>query len=415
LHDLRVLIVDDNRTNRVILEEMLRSWSMRPTSVENADAALHALRDAADRGHPFDLALTDALMPGTDGFALGRAIRQDERLASLKLIMLTSADMARGRSKATAARFDAYLTKPVKQSDLLDAIATVFAATVAERSAPTRARKAVRRRGRRLRILVAEDNPTNQKLVVTLLAQRGHRVVTASTGRQAVDQSAAGAFDLILMDVQMPEMDGLEATMTIREREREGGGHVPIVAMTAHAMAGDRERCLAAGMDGYVSKPLRADELHAAIERACGPTDGAKRPGPSGDLDAPPRAEPPPAEAIIDEASLLAAFGDNRKVLADVAGVFLTDAPRMIGELQKAIAAGDADRIAAAAHALKGSAGLFSTGGAYAAAREVERHARTGDLAASEESVPRLEDAVAHLVRALEGLKAKLTADPLGR
>ena len=416
LHDLRVLIVDDNRTNRVILEEMLRSWSMRPASVENADAGLHMLRDAADRGQPFDLVLTDALMPGTDGFALGRAIRQDERLAGLKLIMLTSADMPRGRSKATAARFDAYLTKPVKQSDLHDAIATVFAANVAERTAPTRARRPVRGRGRRRRILVAEDNPTNQKLVGTLLAERGHGVVTASTGRQAVDQSAAGAFDLILMDVQMPEMDGLEATMTIRERERVHGGHVPIVAMTAHAMAGDRERCLAAGMDGYVSKPLRADELHAAIERACGPTDGATRSVPSGGLGASPRAEPPPPDAatVIDEASLLAAFGGNRQVLADVAGVFLADAPRMVGELQEAVAARDADRIAAAAHALKGSAGLFSTGSAYAAARDTEQQARKGDLAASEESAARLEDGVAHLVRALQTLQSKLISDRSG-
>ena len=411
LRDLRVLVVDDNRTNRIILEEMLRSWSMRPASVENAGAALQALGDAAERGQPFHLALTDALMPDTDGFELGRAIRQDARFATLKLIMLTSADMAQGRQKAALGRFDAYLTKPVKQSDLLDAIATAFGADGAAPSGSDRPRPpAARTRGRRLRVLVAEDNPTNQKLVVALLGERGHRVVKASTGREAMEQSAARPFDLILMDVQMPEMDGLEATAAIRERERVHGGHVPIVAMTAHAMAGDRERCLAAGMDGYVSKPLRPDELHAAIERACGSVEKPVRPGLRGHTGTPPEPSPAPERSAIDEASLLANFGNNRTLLADVIGVFLADAPRMIRELEDAAAAADPVRTAAAAHALKGSAGLFSTGDAYEAARQVEHRARTGDIGALKEQVAGLKDALAPIVRALEELKAKMTA-----
>src|SRR6476646_5822605 len=166
--------------------------------------------------------------------------------------MLTSADLPRGRARAATSHFAGYLTKPVKQSDLLDAILTAFAAAASE---PARARRPPRSRragDRRLRVLVAEDNPTNQKLVVTLLTQRGHHIITALDGRQAVERSAAEALDLILMDVQMPEMSGIEATEAIRERERRDGGHVPIIAMTAHAMAGDRERCLSAGMDDYV-------------------------------------------------------------------------------------------------------------------------------------------------------------------
>src|SRR6185295_18774343 len=269
LRDLRVLVVDDNATNRRILEEMLTSWRMKPVSVDGARAALAALRDAVSVGDPFRLVLSDAMMPGIDGFAFARAVRDDARLSGATLIMLTSAGLPRGRARAHEAGFAAYLTKPVKQSELLDAILTVFAPVAAiERppARPARRPSSSRARRRKLRILVAEDNPTNQKLVVTLLEQRKHTVVVASNGRDAVERAAAQSFDLILMDVQMPEMSGLEATAAIRQREEATGAHIPIVAMTAHAMTGDRERCLEGGMDAYVAKPLRPDELLAAID-----------------------------------------------------------------------------------------------------------------------------------------------------
>ena len=241
-------------------------------SVDGARAALAALVEAASAGQPFRLVLSDALMPEVDGFALARAIKADPRLSGTRLIMLSSAGLPLGRSRARDAGFSACLSKPIKHSDLLDAIVTVFGAAAPTKRAPRRRprRSSSSRVGTRpLRVLVAEDNATNQKLVVTLLEQRGHTVVVVPNGRLAVQRAGEQTFDVILMDVQMPEMGGLEATAAIRERERSSGGHVPhipIVAMTAHAMTGDRERCLDAGMDAYVSKPLRPDELLAAID-----------------------------------------------------------------------------------------------------------------------------------------------------
>jgi CheY-like chemotaxis protein len=401
LRNLRVLVVDDNRTNRVILEEMLKSWGMQPTSVDGAPAALAALGDAVDRGQPFHLTVTDALMPDTDGFALGKAIREDERFAAVKLIMLTSADLMRGRARAAAGRFDGYLTKPVKQSDLLDSILTAFAPAPPERrAAPARGPRA--ERGRRLRVLVAEDNATNQRLVTTILAQRGHRVTRATSGRQAVERSAARPFDLILMDVQMPEMDGFEATAAIRHRERIHGGHVPVVAMTAHAMAGDRERCLAAGMDDYVSKPLRAEELFATIDRVCGTAHGKPAP-------AAPSEPVPSIDDSVEAQALLDSFGHNRKLLCEVIDVFLGDATGMLSVLEHAFARRDTDAIASAAHALKGSVGLFTKGRAFEAASRLEHRARAGDVGNISADVAALRDDVDGLLRSLADVRARLT------
>jgi CheY-like chemotaxis protein/HPt (histidine-containing phosphotransfer) domain-containing protein len=293
------------------------------------------------------------------------------------------------------------LIKPVKQSDLLDAMATTFA-TPGRSVAPTRARRPRQpsrpktSQARSLRVLVAEDNATNQKLVLTLLKQRGHQVTVVENGRLAVETSAARPFDVILMDLQMPELGGLEATAAIRARERDTGGHVPIIALTAHAMAGDRERCLAAGMDGYVSKPLRPDDLFAAIDSFLPPP---ARSVPSG-------ATPQPSAAPrkVDRAALIASFGGKAKLLADVVGVFLTDTPVMLGRLRAAARAGDAQEVAAAAHAIKGAAGLFSQGHAFECARRLEKLARAGDATSFETACADLETAVSELSEELRGL-----------
>jgi two-component system sensor histidine kinase/response regulator len=275
LHDIRTLIVDDNATNRLILSEILGGWQMQATAVDGAAAAIKELNAAADLGQPFHLVLTDALMPDVDGFRLAEQISQDARLKALKVILLTSAGSAMQHGHSTAA-LAARLAKPVKQSDLLDAIVTVFAGPAL---APGRMPRMKRQQtdkapARPLRILVAEDNLTNQKLIETLLKEKGHDVSMVVDGRQAVDRATREAFDLVLMDVQMPELGGCEATTVIREHERATGLHTPIVALTASAMAGDREACLAAGMDAYVSKPLRPDELFATIDSLCGPPGG---------------------------------------------------------------------------------------------------------------------------------------------
>ena len=269
LRTIRALVVDDNATNRRILAEILDSWQMAAVGVETAGEALDALRAAVAAGQPFHLVLTDALMPEVDGYRLAEQIAADDRLNAVKIMLLTSAGSAALRGRR-AAMFVATLVKPVKQSELLDAIVTAFAAPDAARRQRTRPASRSRRAARALRVLVAEDNPTNQKLVSVLLDQQGHHVSIVNNGRLAVERAAQEPFDLILMDVQMPEMSGLEATAAIREAERHTGRHIPIVALTARAMAGDREQCLAAGMDAYVSKPVRAEELFSAIDAIAG-------------------------------------------------------------------------------------------------------------------------------------------------
>jgi len=401
LEGLRVLVVDDNATNRRILEEMLRSWRMKPASAAGAADALALLQSTRDAGDPVRVVLVDALMPDVDGFMLAREITGDAALSETRLIMLTSAAVPELQHRASQAGFAACLSKPVKQSDLLDAILT----TLAPAAAPARARKRASRaregsQKRSYRILVAEDNPTNQKLVVTLLGQRGHQVVVVSDGRQAVAQAAEQPFDLILMDVQMPGMSGLEATAAIRQRERSTGTRVPIVALTAHALTSDRERCLAAGMDGYVSKPLRAQELFAAVDAVLSP---GSEPAAAG----PPAGEGEP----LDAEALLAGFGGNRKLLGEVIDLFLADTPRILGEARLALGRRDGPALAASAHTLKGSLGLFTQTGAFDAATRLERAARSGDLDAADDTFAELEEAAGQLLKDVQGVGRSLGHD----
>ncbi|MFH0825599.1 MAG: response regulator, partial [Pseudomonadota bacterium] len=267
LRDVRVLVVDDNATNRRILEDILLYWNMVPTCAENGTSALVSLDAALKSGAPFPLALVDYMMPGMDGFELSERIKRDPNLAGTKIIMLTSAGQRGDAARCLNVGIIGYLLKPVKQSDLLTAVSTALSAEgqATKGSGPT-TRHTIRESARGFRILLAEDNPVNQKLASKLLQKMGHSVTVAGTGRQAVSLLETGSFDLILMDVQMPEMDGFEATTHIRLNERITGRHIPIIAMTAHAMKGDRERCLEAGMDGYVSKPINQNELFDAIE-----------------------------------------------------------------------------------------------------------------------------------------------------
>jgi two-component system, sensor histidine kinase and response regulator len=274
LRGLRVLAVDDNATNRRLLEMMTASWQMRPTAVADAREAVERLAAAHGAGEPFDLALLDFHMPQTDGFMLAAEIRRRPELAGLKIVMLTSADQRRGAARCRELGVAAYLTKPIKKSELLAAICALYG-DAAPRAADARAAEpsalAPPGRAPALRVLLAEDNLVNQKLAVRLLERQGHRVTVVPNGREAVEIIAAAeagereAFDVVLMDVQMPEMDGLEATRAIRLRERSTGRRLPIVALTAHAMKGDEEKCLAAGMDAYLAKPIRAEELYTVI------------------------------------------------------------------------------------------------------------------------------------------------------
>jgi two-component system sensor histidine kinase/response regulator len=399
LRTIRALVVDDNATNRHILAEVLGSWQMSAAGVATAAEALEALLAAAQAAQPFHLVLADALMPEVDGLSLGAQIAADPRINAVKMMLLTSAGAPALRGRQTS-MFVATLVKPVKQSELLDAIVTAFAASTARRRRTTTARRS-KTAARALRVLVAEDNPTNQTLVAALLEQRGHHVSMVGNGRLAVERATRQPFDVILMDVQMPEMGGLEATAAIRAAERHTGGHVPIVALTARAMTGDREQCLAAGMDAYVPKPIRAEELFAAIDAIVGSQTSAA-----------PTTPAPPAAATgtgsVDRATLLANFGGRSDLVGRVIDVFLTDAPVMLARLAEATRTANAADVAAAAHAIKGSAGLFSQGQAFSAARTLELRARDSDLSGAAEGYQAIERSMSSLMQELESLRATL-------
>ena len=386
LRNLPVLVVDDNATNRRILSEMLSNWHMKPTAVASASEALKELHRARSAGTPHVLAVVDALMPGTDGYTLTEHIRADSGIAATRIIMLTSAGPG-GRGRARKAGVAMFLTKPVKQSDLMDAIVTVMARTRGlAQGAP--APSEPRRAARALHILVAEDNPMNQKLVLRLLEKWGHRPTLARNGREAYDATGRQIFDLVLMDVQMPEWSGLEATEAIREREKAGAKHIPIVAMTAHAMKGDRERCLAAGMDGYVSKPLDARELYDTINTFGGGGEGPR---------------------LLDEPALLKGVAGDRKLLRELVQIFLADSPPRLAAIRAAVARGDAPALATAAHSIKSSVGVLSKGAVFEAARALETQGRESDLRGARKSLARLESEMVQLTESLESLASRLS------
>jgi two-component system, sensor histidine kinase and response regulator len=266
---VRVLVVDDNRTNCRILEGMLNRWEMKPITVNGGASALTLLSAAREAGEPFGLVLTDMHMPDMDGFALVEQIRQRPDLATATIMMLTSAGHRGDAARCQELGVSAYLLKPIRQSELREAIARVLGAREHDGAIPLVTRFSLqdaREPDAYLSVLLAEDNLVNQRLVVRLLEKRGHRVVVAATGLEALKALEKESFDLVLMDVQMPDMDGLEATAAIREKEKDTAAHQAIVALTAHAMKGDREKCLAAGMDGYLTKPIRPQELDQLLE-----------------------------------------------------------------------------------------------------------------------------------------------------
>ena len=269
LRGVRALVVDDNRTNRRILEGMLKRWEMNVTCVEGGEEALAQLGAARGAGGPYGLVLMDMHMPGMDGFTLAERIREKPELSTATIMMLTSAGHRGDAARCQELGVSAYLLKPIRQSELREAIALVLGAKEQKGAIPLITRYSLhdeREPSASLRILLAEDNLVNQRLATRLLEKRGHSVVVAANGRETVTAFERESFDLILMDLQMPEMDGFEATTVIREKEKATGSHLPIVALTAHAMKGDREKCLAGGMDGYLTKPIRPQELDELLE-----------------------------------------------------------------------------------------------------------------------------------------------------
>jgi two-component system sensor histidine kinase/response regulator len=391
---LPVLVVDDNATNRRILEETLGGWEMVPTCVGGAEEAMAALEEAHRAGRPFALILLDAQMPGTDGFMLAERIKRRPELAVATVMMLSSAGQPGSMARRRQLGITSHLTKPVRQADLWKAMLAALGekdSTLGPDS-PSQGTRDKRQRTRdKLHILLAEDNPFNQKLALGLLGKEGHSLVVVGNGAEAVAAVGREAFDLVLMDVQMPEMDGLQATRLIREREAGGGRRLPILAMTAYAMKGDRERCLGAGMDGYVTKPIRARELFEAIAAAVGQPPAPEAPG----------AEPPgPGEAPDWEAALERVAGD-RALLAELVRLYLREYPGWVGELRKAADAGDAAVVQRVAHNLKSCLGNFGARAAFERALRVEAIGRGGNLAGADEACRALEQSLERLRPAL--------------
>jgi CheY-like chemotaxis protein len=396
-----VLVADDNATNRQWLEELLLSWRMRPTLVADGQAALAAVRKANAAGTPYRLVLLDGQMPEADGFSVADALRQETgATATPTVMMLTSAGNRGDAERCRQLGIAAYLLKPVGQSDLLDAIMLALGAT--ERSLdeglgqqPLVTRHTLRENRRQLSVLLTEDNPVNQKLAIRVLEKLGHQVQVANNGAEAVAAVTAASdkpFDVILMDVQMPVLGGFEATAEIRRLEAATGRHTPIVAMTAHALEGDRQKCLDAGMDGYVSKPIQTPALVAALNAAVGDDVGSG----SGVELAMPSSQP-----VIDRAAVLENLGDDLELFHQIIAIFLEDTPSKIGALQQALAAQDAQQLHTLGHTLKGSIANFGAPRATDAARVLENAAKLGDLTQAAQQVQELVTATEELCAAL--------------
>ena len=363
LAELPVLIVDDNAVNRRILHAQLTRWGTRPTAVKNGEAALRTLGAAAAAGTPFLLILLDANMPQLDGFGVAEQIARRPDLAGGTIMMLTSSGQYGDAGRCRELGISACLTKPIDAGDLHDAICRVLerdAARTRRQSAP--ARPAAAPLTRQMRVLLTEDNVVNQRVAVGLLEKRGHVVSVAGNGLEAVEALARETFDVVLMDVQMPVMGGFEATQEIRRREREQGGHTRIVAMTAHAMNGDRERCLAAGMDGYLAKPIDPAMLFAAVEHES-----------TGGAPSVPASAPSEPDAPLDRGDVLQRLGGDEALLTEVVKLFLDDCPRRLTAIKAALDAGNGEEIRKAAHGLKGAAANLSATGLFQASAVLER------------------------------------------
>jgi len=403
----RVLVVDDNATNRFILEEILNNWGMVPTTAAGAEDALRLLREAGRRGEPFPLVISDVHMPEVDGFTLVDQIRQDPQIAGTIIMMLTSGDHPGDIAQCEKMGVAAYLMKPVKQSELFDAVMLALGVTEPEdqrEEAPAGERTT---RIGPLRVLLAEDSLVNQKLATALLKRGGHSVVVANNGKEALAALELQPFDLVIMDVQMPEMDGLEATAAIRAKERRTGTHIPIVAMTAHAMKGDRERCLEAGMDHYVSKPIRARVLFDAIDEILGGVapGGAVRSDTVTDVSTPEE----PAGRTLDWDEARRAVGGDPELLKMMVETALEDTPHLLGRIREAVAGADPAALKLAAHTLKGSIRYFGQTLAYQQAYRLEKMGEDNALEGAGEVLSSLEGEMALLRPLLLDYRRQMT------
>lgn len=380
---MQVLIVDDNATNRRILEETIRAHGMEPIMAGGAEEALKILYHARDDGANIPLILSDVNMPDVDGFTMVSQIRDDQDLSEVVVIMLTSGVRSTDKERCDELGVAAHLMKPVKQSELFDAIVLACGITSAESGSVSEVAAKSESSLPSLRILLAEDAIANQMLAIGLLEKKWkHTVTVAGDGKQAIELLSTQAFDVVLMDVQMPELDGLEATAAIRKLEQAGKlDHlprtpIPIIAMTAHAMKGDRERCLQSGMDGYVSKPIRADILAETLQEFCGQTVTPAAPSVSAQQVEPAKEQ----QSHIDWSLALESVQDDQELLKQVVQAFLSECPAQLQQLKDAITAGDAKTAHRMAHTIRGGLAMLGATTSERQAREIESLTHTENM-----------------------------------
>jgi PAS domain S-box-containing protein len=412
LGGLKVLVVDDNSTCRRILGSLLAQWNARPTLCACGQEARLALGQAKRRHQPFGVALLDSCLPDFDSLAFAEEIRNDPESAQGTVMLLSGANPGGELARCRELGITTYLAKPALPQELLQVIRRASGgspsgtAEVAESDGFAHPRAA-----RKLRILLVEDNEVNRALATHLLGKQGHEVVAARDGREAVaevEKALEGAFDLILMDVQMPDMDGFETTAAIRTREVSTSGHVPIIAVTAYAMKGDRERCLAAGMDGYLSKPVQAQELLNLLhvyEARPSPAAGASRPPKQED-----RLPPDSAGEQIDKCALMDRLGGDSQLLSELIEIYLRQSPSLLAAAQRALEVKNGRELARAAHSIKGSAGNFLAHGALETAERLESLAEQSDFSGAREALGALERELLRLDRELIALRGVAVA-----
>jgi signal transduction histidine kinase/CheY-like chemotaxis protein len=374
LRGMSVLIVDDNATNRRILREMLARWEMCSHEADSGAQALVQLISAQAAGNPYRLILTDMHMPNMDGFTLVEQLRQIPGLSTLAIMMLTSAGHLGDAERCKKLGITSYLVKPVRKWELLNSILKVVGQTDSVRPTAESAHEIGLPTSTAFHILLAEDNRVNQTVATRILEKMGHSVVLANNGKEAISTLATQKFDLVLMDLQMPEMDGLSATRSIREQEKQTHSHVPIIAMTAHALKGDRERCLEGGMDGYVSKPINVKELRDAMAAVVQGESG------SGLAKVEPALAPKENVIAWNVPETLERLGGDVSLLGEVVQIFLVETPRKLSQLREAIAEPAPATVERTAHSLKGELGYLGITGASQRARELEEMGRKNDL-----------------------------------
>jgi len=398
IRGVRILAVDDNATNRFVLAEQLGSWGVRHEEARNASHALALLRSAHGEGDPFRIVLTDMTMPDMDGESLSKAIKSDPDLRDTALVMLTSLGKRGDARRLESLGFAAYLTKPVKQSQLYDCLATVLGgiqAGAAGQPALVTKHSVSEARRRNLRVLLAEDNPTNQMLALKILEKLGYRADAVADGQEAIRALETVPYDLVFMDVQMPVMDGIEATQAIRSgRTKAPDPQIPIIALTAHAMKGDQEKCLAAGMDDYITKPIAPQALAGALGRWLS-TSRQHPPALSATTDIANALE---REPVFDRGGLRARLMGDDDLVAEIVKVFLKDAPGRIRDLEESVGAGDVERACAQAHRIKGAAANVGGMALSSVAAQIE----------SADSLEQLAPLIPELERQFELLRAMM-------